>query len=87
MVTSRAHNTSRAGGKEAGGKEAGGKEGSNKWGAHPGKNAFPDSKWGAHPGEAAFLDHKWITLVTWRLAHLPTETSLGITACKAGGSL
>ena len=53
-------------GKEAGGKEAGGKEASNKWGAHPGKNAFPDNKWGAHPGKTAFLDNKWVTLVTSR---------------------
>ena len=58
-----------------------GKEASNKWGAHLGKNAFPDSKWGAHPGKTAFSDNKWgahpgkdnrwVTLVTWRstIAH------------------
>ena len=44
LVTSRANNPTRAGGKEA----------SNKWGAHAGKNAFPDNKWGAHPGKQHF---------------------------------
>ena len=61
LVTSRAGNPHQGRGKEAGGKEA-----SNKWGAHPGKNAFPDNKWGAHPGKTAFLDNKYVTLVTSR---------------------
>ena len=50
---------------------SGGKEASNKWGAHAGKNAFPDNKWGAHPGKTAFLDNKWVTLVTSRLENPP----------------
>ena len=84
MVTLRANNPTRAGGKEAGGKEA-----CNKWGAHPGKNAFSDNKWGAHPGKTVFLKNRWVTLVTWRLGRptCPLRDHWGITACKAGGSL
>ncbi len=72
LVTWRANNPTRAGGKEA----------SNKWGAHAGKNAFPDNKWGAHPGKTAFLDNKWVTLVTSR-ANNPTRAG----GKEAGGSL